>query len=97
MDRKEKNDAIQDAFRKRKESGSFFQKDEFPELKIQILGEGCAKIASRYLGFKKAILKNIIIISKLDKENRIKGAKILLIWLIGWLSRMFGLLGHTLH
>jgi hypothetical protein len=92
MDKKEQNDAIQEAFIKRKECSNFFAKEEFPEVKLKIIGEGCNRIAVYHSTLKRNLFKSLLIYFKHSKTSRPKAVKAMLMWVIGILSKMFSFL-----
>lgn len=97
MDKKEKNDAIQEAFSLRHEQTDFFNITQKPIQKLQIIGAACSKIVGSCLFLKQSLLKTLVTTSRIAKISRQKGAKIILIWLIGILSRLFGILSKVLN
>ena len=97
MERKEKNDAIEEAFIKRKEASGFFKREESPEVKLRILGTGMKHVISKNPSLKKSLLKMLISSARLKNSNTIKSSKVILVWFIGWLSKLFNLLSRPVH
>ena len=62
-----------------------------------MMGQGMRKIVSQHLQFKKKLLKLLVTSLALKKTSKQKYAKLILVWVIGWLSRMFNVLGQPLH
>lgn len=97
MDKKEKNDAIQEAFVLRQETSNFFNPDQQPLNKLGIIGVGCSKIVMTNLSLKRSLLKTLVTSLRHSKTSRPKSVKIMLIWLISLMSRLFSLLTRTLN
>lgn len=91
MDKKERNDAIQEAFNRRQEGGC--EEDHFL---LPKLAAACATIMSLESVLKKGLLKQLVHSLKQSKIKREKGVKMLLIWLISLLSKMFAFLSQVM-
>ena len=74
-----------------------FDQAENAQNKLVFIAKACGLVCSTHLSLKKTILKMLLSCLKQARQKKIKGAKIVLIWLIGLLSRMFGLLGTCLN
>ena len=93
MNKKLKNDMIQEAFRSRQESQDHYK--NYPGF-LETLTEGCKMLASCHKDFKRSLFKILIAILRFSKKNKGKTTKMFLVWIIGWVTHLFTFLSSTL-
>lgn len=92
INKKLKNDMIQDAFQRRQEA----EEQRVNGRWIEQLAEGCKILASQNRSFKKVLLRALTNLLKTSSKTKTKSVKALLIWLISWVTHLFTFLSSTL-
>jgi hypothetical protein len=56
----------------------------------------CGKLAASQSRFKRAVLRALVGALRVSGKSKLKAAKILLAWLLGWSNHLFAFLAHAL-
>jgi uncharacterized protein YcbK (DUF882 family) len=57
---------------------------------------GVSLLATYNKAFKMALLKQLKIVFREWRTNKYKAVKILLLWIVGWINKLFNMLGRNL-
>lgn len=84
---------IQDAFHRRNEAETGII--DYAQT-LSIVFSACKLLAAQNRSFKRAYLRSVLNILRQSGKSRQKALKSLLIWTIGWITRLFTFLSSTL-
>lgn len=84
---------IQDAFNRRHESE---EKLSSHTRFLKILTEGCKILATSDKSFKRNLFRTLLGVLKILPKNKSKAVKLVLIWMISWITHLFTFLSSTL-
>jgi hypothetical protein len=93
LEKKLKNDMIQEAFHRRHEAEP--SNMNYSQA-LAIIFSACKLLAAQNGSFKRAYMRSMLTIFKQSGKNRQKAIKSLLIWTISWITRLFTFLSSTL-